>query len=124
MLGTLLKLLLIFVSIIVAGSCLPATAQPVKGVTDEGVTPGGNSVPSGETPSQFLMDPEAQIKGNDIKRKTYRSQPAGQNQNWNLDIGRFQPPINEDPNQLAEDLEDSNYSGVRLRLPFRGRTNQ
>lgn len=80
-------------------------------------------VPVGQTPSPFLLEPEAQIRGDNIKSQTYNSQPAGENKNWNLDIGRFQPPVNEDPNRLADDLEGS-YSGMRLRLPFRGRTEQ
>lgn len=70
-------------------------------------------------PSPFLLEPEFKVKGDEIKSQTYRSQPAGQNQNWNLDIGRFQPKFEDDPNKLAPDLE-GNYSGMRLRLPLRG----
>lgn len=88
-----------------------------------------NTVP-GEAPgtgagtiSPFLMEPDAQIKGDRIKDETFKSLPAGQNQNWNLDIGRFQPKINDDPNGVAPDLE-GDYSGMRLRLPLRGGLRQ
>jgi hypothetical protein len=73
--------------------------------------------------SPFLLEPDVQIKGDNIKSQTYNTQPAGQNKNWNLDIGRFQPQVKEDPNRLADDI-DTDYSGMRLRLPFRGRTAQ
>ncbi|GBE43970.1 hypothetical protein BMS3Bbin10_02054 [bacterium BMS3Bbin10] len=98
----------------------PAGAQSVKGLNAPGA--GAPSLPSSEAPSQFLIEPEAEIKGDRIKQQTYRSQAVGQNRNWDLDIGRFQAPINEDPNQLADDLTNSDFSGMRLRLPFRGRT--
>mgnify|MGYP007073204953 CR=1 FL=1 len=75
------------------------------------------------TTSPFLMEPDAQLKGDRIKDETFNSQPAGQNQNWNLDIGRFQPKINDDPNRVAPDLE-GDYSGLRLRLPLRGGLRQ
>ena len=101
----------------------PAGAQPVKGL-DAPVGADASSPSSGEAGSQFLIEPEVGIKGDRIKRQTYRSQAAGQNRNWNLDIGRFQAPTNEDPNQLADDLTNSNFSGMRLRLPFRGRTGK
>jgi len=73
--------------------------------------------------SPFLLEPEVEIKGDEIKRETYRSQSAGQNQNWNLDIGRFQPKINDDPNDLIDD-DKQGYSGMRLRLPLRGGIGQ
>lgn len=101
-----------------------ALAQAVKGL--DAPDAGANS-PAGidaDKPSSFLIEPEAEIKGDQIKRRTYRSQAVGQNKNWDLDIGGFQAPVDEDPNRLVEDLEDSNYSGMRLRLPFRGRTGQ
>lgn len=81
------------------------------------------TAPAQPEQSPFLLEPEVQIKGDNIKSQTYNTQPAGQNKNWNLDIGRFQPQVNEDPNRLADDL-DTDYSGMRLRLPFRGRTGQ
>lgn len=99
----------------------PSVAQSVKGLD----APGGadaSSPSQGEGTSQFLIEPEAEIKGDRIKQQTYRSQAVGQNRNWDLDIGRFQAPINEDPNQFADDLTNSDFSGMRLRLPFRGRT--
>lgn len=74
-------------------------------------------------PSPFLLEPEPEIEGNRIKSETYRTQPTGQNQNWNLDIGRFQPKINDDPNGLAQD-DKQGYSGLRLRLPLRGGISQ
>ena len=104
----------------IAVSAFPSwsQAQNVKGVGTE------ESKDSATPPlielSPFLLEPEVQIRGDQIKQETYRSQPAGQGQNWNLDIGRFQSPINEDPNDLAQDLEQP-YSGMRLRLPFRDR---
>ena len=75
-------------------------------------------------PSEFLMEPDAQIKGFNIKQRTFRSQAVGQNKAWDLDIGRFQGGIDEDPNHVFEDLDNDTYSGMRLRLPFRGRTGQ
>lgn len=82
------------------------------------------TIQTGQNPaSPFLLEPEIEIKGDRIKRETYRSQPAGQNQNWNLDIGRFQPKIDDDPNDLIED-DKQGYSGMRLRLPLRGGLRQ
>lgn len=86
-------------------------------------TPGATPQDGAGAISPFLMEPEAQIKGDRIKEETFNSQPTGQNQNWNLDIGRFQPKINDDPNRVAPDLEED-YSGIRLRLPLRGGLRQ
>jgi len=102
----------------------PVAAQNVKGLDNNS---GGTSRPTlslGEGKSEFLIDPEAQIKGENNKLHTYRSDPAGQNKNWNLDIGRFQDEYKEDPNRIAEELDKDSFSGVRLRLPFRGRTGR
>lgn len=114
------SLRLIVMTIAIAGLGTAAHAQTVRGLNE---APGAqrSSDVTGDAPPLFLGEPEAQIKGDKIKRETFRSQPAGQNQNWNLDIGRFQPPIHDDPNQVADDLTE-NYSGMRLRLPFRGGT--
>jgi len=101
-----------------------AKAQTVKGIDSPEAGAGQQPAISGGAPSSFLIEPDAQIKGDKIKRQTYRSQSVGQNKNWDLDIGRFQAPINEDPNRLMEDLDDSNYSGMRLRLPLGGRAAQ
>lgn len=76
--------------------------------------------------SSFIIDPKTEIQGDQIKSETYRSQPAGKNHNWNLDIGRFQQPIEQEPsefNNRAEDLNE-NYSGMRFRLPLKGGLNQ
>lgn len=105
----------------IAGSAVQARAQGVPSATADSATPPIVNPSAGSSP--FLLDPGAQIEGDRIKRETYRSQPAGQNQNWNLDIGRFQPQVDDDPNQLADDLKE-NYSGMRLRLPFRGGTER
>ena len=99
-------------------------AQTVRGLDAPEVNSGPPAAADADTAPSFLIEPDAQIKGNQIKQKTYRSQAIGRNKNLDLDIGGFQAPINEDPNQLAEDLEDSSYSGMRLRLPLRGRTRQ
>ena len=96
-------------------------AQTVRGLDSPGA---GEGAPPAGTPPSFIIEPDAQIKGDQIKQQTYRSQAVGKNQNWDLDIGRFQAPYNEDPQGLAEDIQDSDYSGMRLRLPFRGRTGQ
>lgn len=101
----------------------PASAQSIKGDIGAGGGPAASSLPSEDTLSPFLIEPDAAIQGNLIKQQTYRSQAAGQNRNWNLDIGRFQTPIDEDPNKLADDLTEGNYSGMRFRLPFRGGTD-
>jgi hypothetical protein len=124
-------LLLASLALVLAGPYAPVAAQIVKGLNDNiggGATQ--HTLPSGEGPSQFLLDPDAQIKGDTIKQQTFRSDPAGQNKNWNLDIGRFQGDYRVDPNSVVspsralEDLDNDTFSGVRLRLPFRGRTGQ
>ena len=107
-----------------AASPFAARAQTVQGLDAPGAGEGQGSTANPGPPSSFIIEPDAQIEGDRIKQQTYRSQAVGKNRNWDLDIGRFQPPINEDPNGLAEDLEDNDYSGMRLRLPFRGRTGQ
>lgn len=114
--------LLLILAVLALNLAAPAGAQPVKGVNEPGSGTDAPSLPSGDASSQFLIEPEAEILGNQIKQQTYRSQAAGENRNWNLDIGRFQSPIDEDPNQVAEDLKDRNFSGMRFRLPFRGGT--
>ena len=107
-----------------AASPNAAQAQTVQGPDAPGAGDSQGSPASSGPPSSFIIEPEAQIEGDRIKQQTYRSQAIGKNRNWDLDIGRFQAPIDEDPNGVAEDLEDNNYSGMRLRLPFRGRTGQ
>lgn len=124
-------LLLASLALVLAGAYAPVAAQNVKGL-DDNIGGGATqyTLPSGEGPSQFLIDPDAQIKGDTIKQQTFRSDPAGQNKNWNLDIGRFQGDYRVDPNSVVppsralEDLDNDTFSGVRLRLPFRGRTGQ
>ena len=115
---------ILFAAALTFACAAPAGAQSVQGVNNPGGAPAASSLPSGDPLSLFLLEPEAEIKGNRIKQQTYRSQAAGQNKNWNLDIGRFQAPVNEDPNQLADDLTEGNFSGMRLRLPFRGGMNR
>lgn len=126
---TMMKPLHIIAGAAIALSALAAApyaaqAQTVRGLDSPGVGDTQGSSANSGPPSSFIIEPEAQIEGDRIKQQTYRSQAIGKNRNWDLDIGRFQAPIDEDPNGLAEDLEDSNYSGMRLRLPFRGRTGQ
>jgi hypothetical protein len=124
-------LLLASLALVLAGPYAPVAAQNIKGLNDNiGGDATQHTLPSGEGPSQFLIDPDAQIKGDAIKQQTFRSDPAGQNKNWNLDIGRFQGDYRVDPNSVVspsralEDLDNDTFSGVRLRLPFRGRTGQ
>ncbi len=112
--------LFLAVAALVLTLAAPVSAQAVKGLNAQGGAPDASSLLSGEAPSQFLIEPEAEIMGDRIKLQTYRSQAVGQNKNWDLDIGRFQAPINEDPSGLADDLTNSTFSGMRLRLPFRG----
>ncbi len=109
-----------------AGQYTPGNAQNVRGLNENSVSGGTTqpALPPSEGASQFLIEPEAQIKGDTIKQKTYRSDPAGQNQNWNLDIGRFQGDYNEDPKSALDAPDNDTFSGVRLRLPFRGGTEQ
>ena len=125
MLTSFRKLKSTAVLLLALSAFVPATvAQTVKGIDDPEVGTGQQPAIGGGSPSSFLIEPDAQIKGEKIKRQTYRSQSVGQNKNWDLDIGRFQAPINEDPNRLMEDIDDSNYSGMRLRLPLGGRARQ
>ena len=119
------RLSLIAAMAALAGGMSYAGAQSVQGLPDNAAAnraPGG--APATQEPSQFLIEPGTQIEGDNIKQQTFRSQAAGQNRNWNLDIGRFQGGIDEDPNRVFEDLDNDTYSGLRLRLPFRGRTGQ
>lgn len=111
-----------FLTLVLAWPYAPVTAQQVKGL-DSNIS--GTSQPTltlGEGKSDFLIDPDAEIKGENNRLHTYRTDPAGQNKNWNLDIGRFQDEYKEDPNRISEELDNDSFSGVRLRLPFRGRT--
>ncbi len=114
--------LLVSLILALAGAYAPVYSQNIKNPNDNGGNAAQKSTPVSETPSQFLIEPEAQIKGDRIKNQTYRTQQAGQNKNWDLDIGRFQPPITDEPDQFAVDPEIDTYTGMRLRLPFRGRT--
>jgi len=102
-----------------------SVAQTVPGLPDNAAanTVSG-AAPVIQVPSEFLIEPDAQIKGLSIKQKTYRSQAVGQNKAWDLDIGRFQGGIEEDPNRVFEDLDNETYSGMRLRLPFLGGTKK
>ena len=117
-------LLIACLTLALAGPYAPAAAQNVKGLSDNSGGAPRPTLPPGEGPSQFIIEPDAQIKGDNIKQQTYRSDPAGQNKNWNLDIGRFQGDYKEDPNRALESLDNDTFSGMRLRLPFRGRTGQ
>lgn len=114
--------LLVSLTLALAGAYAPAYSQNIKDLNENGGNAAQKSPPLNETPSQFLIEPETQIKGDRIKNQTYRTQQAGQNKNWDLDIGRFQPPITDEPDQFAVDPEIDTYTGMRLRLPFRGRT--
>ncbi len=114
------SLQILFAAAVTFACAAPVSAQSVKGVNSPDEALAASPNPSDGALSLFLLEPEAEIQGNRIKQQTYRSQAAGQNKNWNLDIGRFQEPVNEDPNQLAEELREGNFSGMRFRLPFRG----
>jgi hypothetical protein len=94
-----------------------AGAQNAPGLTDN-TAPG--AAPAIQLPSEFLIEPDAQLKGLDIKQKTYRSKTVGQKKAWDLDIGRFQGGYEQDPNRVFEDQDNDAYSGMRLRLPFLG----
>jgi hypothetical protein len=103
----------------------PAGAQNIPALPDNAAaTTAPGAEPDIQVPSEFLIEPDAQIKGLAIKQKTYRSQAVGQNKGWDLDIGRFQGGIDEDPNRVFEDLDNDTYSGMRLRLPFLGGTKK
>lgn len=117
-------LLIACMALAVAGPYAPAAAQNVQGLNDNSGGAARPAQPPVEGPSQFIIEPEAQIKGDTIKQQTYRSDPAGQNKNWNLDIGRFQGDYKENPNRALESQDNDTFSGMRLRLPFRGRTGQ
>jgi hypothetical protein len=109
-----------------AGPFTPAIAQTIQGLNNNtGIDNAARGAqPPGGGSSQFLIEPETQIKGDVIKQKTYRTDPAGQNQNWNLDIGRFQGDYTEDTDHTLKDLDNDTFSGMRLRLPFRGGMGQ
>ena len=119
------RLSLIAAMTALAGAMSSAVAQSGPGGNDNAAA---NAAPAGvpaiQAPSDFLMEPDAQIEGLNIKQRTYRSQAVGQNKAWDLDIGRFQGEIDQDPNRVYEDLDNNTYSGMRLRLPFRGRTGK
>ena len=117
-------LLIASLALALAAPYAPVTAQTVKGLNDNSAGAAPPALPLGQEPSLFLIEPEAQIKGDNIKQHTFRSQAVGQNKNWDLDIGRFQGDYKEDPNRALEDLDSDTFSGMRLRLPFRGRTEQ
>jgi len=119
--------LLVSLILALAGAYAPVYSQNIKGLNENGGNAAQKSPPLSEPPSQFLIEPEAQIKGDKIKNQTYRTQQAGQNKNWDLDIGRFQGKLDEDPNnprsnRTIEDVNRDTFTGMRLRLPFRGRT--
>ena len=119
------RLNLITVTVSIAVWPSSALAQNVPEVPNHAAAetaPG--AVPAIQAPSEFLIEPDAQIKGLNIKQKTFRSQAVGQNKGWDLDIGRFQEGIDEDPNSVFEDLDNDTYSGMRLRLPFLGGTKK
>ena len=113
-----------FLTLVLAWPYAPVTAQTVKGLDNNSSGTSQPTLSMGEGKSEFLIDPEAQIKGENIKQHTYRSDPAGQNKNWNLDIGRFQDEYKDDPNRISDKLDNDSFSGMRLRLPFRGRTGR
>ncbi len=119
--------LLVSLILALAGAYAPVYSQNIKGLNENGGNAAQKSTPVSETPSQFLIEPEAQIKGDRIKKQTYRTQQVGQNKNWDLDMGRFQGKLDEDPNnphsnRTIEDVNRDTFTGMRLRLPFRGRT--
>ena len=108
-----------------AGGMSFAVAQSVQGLPNNATAnPAPQGAPAVQLPSEFLIEPDAQIEGLNIKQHTFRSQAVGKNKTWDLDIGRFQGEIEEDPNRVFEDLDNDTYSGMRLRLPFRGGTRQ
>ena len=115
----ILRLSLIAAAVTLIGGGISAFAQSIQGLPDNSAD---------ERPhSEFLLEPDAQIQGENIKQQTFRSQAAGKNKNWDLDIGRFQGKIDEDPNNslynhTIEDANRDTFSGMRLRLPFRGGT--
>jgi hypothetical protein len=119
--------LLVALILALAGAYAPVYSQNIKDLNENGGNAAQKSTPVSETPSQFLIEPEAQIKGDRIKKQTYRTQQVGQNKNWDLDMGRFQGKLDEDPNnphsnRTIEDVNRDTFTGMRLRLPFRGRT--
>lgn len=118
LIGSLLTLLLVLTSVMSnAQAQVPApTAEPGTANLPENT--------SREPTSPFLIEPDAQLKGDKIKQQTYKSQPAGENQNWNLDIGRFQEPIDTNPPLTDSEKLNENYTGMRLRLPLRGKTRE
>ncbi len=75
------------------------------------------------SPEPTILDYKAEQEGEAIKSQTYRSTPIGSNQNWSLDIGRFQSGGPDDPVSLDERLDQlhQGYAGMRLRVPLRGR---
>ena len=117
--SALLSLITVMVALAVWTSS--AGAQYAPGLTDSTEdNPAPGAAPAIQLPSEFLIEPDAQLKGLDIKQKTYRSKTVGQKKAWDLDIGRFQGGYEEDPNRVFEDQDNDAYSGMRLRLPFLG----
>lgn len=114
---TLLATLVVFAAS--AGAQNAATEPSSASTIAAPDTPSAN-----QGPSEFLIEPDAQLKGLTIKQKTYRSGAVGQKKAWDLDIGRFQGGYEQDPNRVFEDTDENNYSGMRLRLPFLGGTKK
>ena len=76
--------------------------------------------PATGTKDSFQVDPIIEQKADRIKQQTYRSRGVGEQKTWNLDIGRFQANIPE-PRQDFLDEPIGPYSGLRLRMPLRGK---
>lgn len=125
----LLRSVAVVLVLAVSGSL--ANAQTIRGIDEyggEGMDDyhgslAGSANADGLT-SEFIIEQETETKGANIKLNSFNSKAVGQNKNWDLDMGRFQEELRSDPNQPQIDKFKENYSGMRLKLPFRGRTGQ
>jgi len=117
------------VALALAMSVSLANAQIIHGIEEYGEegmedyhgSLAGSVYPEGLT-SDFIIKQETETQGSNIKLKSFNTKAIGQNKNWDLDIGSFQEELRSDPNQVQIDIHKENFTGMRLKLPFRGRT--
>ena len=122
----LLSVTAVTLALAISGS--PVNAQNIQGILEygeEGMEDYDGSLAGVDyldgMASDFIIKQDTETQGATIKLKSYNTKAVGQNKNWDLDIGSFQEDLRSDPNQLQIDNYKEHYTGMRLKLPFRGR---